>query len=82
MLALFQVWYMYGTRNKTTGLRFAILPPAGQRSQTKHVLCAPLCYLASGVSKISKKTRPWRTTTLIYRTYRIYRINLYIYINK
>ena len=47
------------------GFRFAILPPAGQRSRKKHVLWIPFCYLASGGSKISKKTRPGKTNTHI-----------------
>ena len=38
-------------------LRFGILPPAGQRSREKHVLWPRLWNLASGGSKISKKTR-------------------------
>ena len=43
------------------GFRFGILPPAGQRSQKKHVLWIPFWNLASGGSEISKKTRPGNT---------------------
>ena len=46
-------------------LRFAILPPAGQRSRKKHVLWPLLGYLASGGSKISKQTGPGKTNTHI-----------------
>ena len=34
------------------GFRFAILPPAGQRSRTKHVLWIPFWNLASGGSEL------------------------------
>ena len=47
------------------GFRFGILPPAGQKSQNKHVLWIPFCYIASGGSKISKKTRPGNKNTHI-----------------
>ena len=67
--------------NKITfsGLGLGILPPAGQRSQEKHVpgrtLWPPLGYLASGWSKISNKTRP-RKNSHIWDIY----IHIYIYI--
>ena len=60
------------------GFRFGILPPAGQRSRTKHVLWPRLGNLASGGSKISKKTRPGKNKR-IYSIYGIYRIYLYIF---
>ena len=54
------------------GFRFAILPPAGQRSRNKHVLWIPFCYIASGGSKISKKHVPGNKHTHIYSIYSPY----------
>ena len=67
------------------GFRFGILPPAGQRSRTKHILWPRLGNLASGGSKISNKnTSREKTHTYIayiahIRPYRPH-IGPYIYI--
>ena len=60
------------------GFRFAVLPPAGQRSRKKHVLWPRLGYLASGGSKISKKARPGKKHAYIAYIGYIY-IYIYIY---
>ena len=61
------------------GFRFGILPPAGQRSRKKHVLCLGLGILPPAGQRSQKKTIPWKTNTHIYSIYIAY-IYIYIYI--
>ena len=47
------------------GFRFATCLRRVKDLEHKHVLWIPFCYLASGGSNISKKTRSWKQNTHI-----------------